>query len=175
MDNESSFLVRRARREDAAVIAWHRARMFQEMGDMPAELFDAFREAAEHWTAKALETGEYVGWLGSPAAAPEAIVGGAGVQQRRVAPHPRRNQAGEVELGRGRHALVINVFTEPEWRRRGLGELVMRHLLEWARAEQLDRVVLHASEFGRGVYEKLGFVPTNEMRYSGDLQARITQ
>jgi len=29
-------------------------------------------------------------------------------------------------------------------------------------------LVLHASQDARPLYEKLGFVPTNEMRYTGD-------
>jgi hypothetical protein len=45
----------------------------------------------------------------------------------------------------------------------------MRRLLAWAREERLDRVVLHASAEGRPLYERLGFVPTNEMRLAEDL------
>jgi hypothetical protein len=29
--------------------------------------------------------------------------------------------------------------------------------------------VLHASDDGRALYDKLGFTPTNEMRYDGDI------
>jgi GNAT superfamily N-acetyltransferase len=72
-------------------------------------------------------------------------------------------------VGQGRHALVVNVFTEPAWRRRGIAELLMRRLLAWAREERLDRVVLHASAEGRPLYERLGFVSTNEMRLAEDL------
>jgi GNAT superfamily N-acetyltransferase len=64
---------------------------------------------------------------------------------------------------------VLNVFTEPEWRRRGAAVLLMERIVEWARAERIVRVVLHASPLGRPVYERAGFVPTNEMRYGGDL------
>ncbi len=63
---------------------------------------------------------------------------------------------------------MLNVFTEPAWRRRGLAELLMRHILDWARQERLDRLVLHASDDGRPLYERLGFAATNEMRYRGE-------
>lgn len=63
-------------------------------------------------------------------------------------------------------------FTEPAWRRRELAELLMRHILEWARDQRLDRLVLHASAEGRGLYERLGFVATNEMRFNGSLTPR---
>ena len=64
---------------------------------------------------------------------------------------------------------MLNDFTEPAWRRRGLAELLMHHVLEWARDQRLDRLVLHASAEARALYERLGFVATNEMRFSGSL------
>jgi hypothetical protein len=45
----------------------------------------------------------------------------------------------------------------------------MREVIRWAGKEQLDRLVLHASDAGRPLYERLGFVATNEMRYQGPL------
>jgi hypothetical protein len=43
----------------------------------------------------------------------------------------------------------------------------MEEILLWAGRERLDRVVLHASDAARMLYEQMGFVPTNEMRYEG--------
>jgi len=63
--------------------------------------------------------------------------------------------------------VVLNVYTEPTWRRRGLAALLMQHVLEWAEANKVKTLVLHASGDARPLYEKLGFVPTNEMRYTG--------
>lgn len=161
------FLLRRARVEDAAVIAWHRARMFQDMGELSEATFEELRRAALSWSERTLASGEYVGWLGAPKSRPDAIVGGAGIQLRQVAPHPcPLPRAGGI--GKGRHAIVLNVFTEPEWRRRGLAMFLIRQILDWTRAEQLDRLVLHASAQARPLYEKMGFVLTNEMRYAGD-------
>jgi hypothetical protein len=45
----------------------------------------------------------------------------------------------------------------------------MRRVLGWAREQRLDRLVLHASDQGRVLYEGLGFVATNEMRFEGSL------
>ena len=79
--------------------------------------------------------------------------------------------SGQGVIGRGRHAIVINVFTEPAWRWGGVGEMLMREIIEFARTERLDRLVLHASRSGRALYERLGFVATNEMRLVEDLSA----
>ncbi len=167
---EQSFRIRLATTADAAVIARHRARMFQDMGQLPAAAFDPLRAAAERVLAGALLRGEYVGWLLAPDGEPDRVVAGAGVQLRDVLPHPVDLGGGEVGVAAGRHGIVLNVFTEPAWRRRGLAELLMRQILEWARDQRLDRLVLHASNDGRALYERLGFVATNEMRLSDSLR-----
>jgi GNAT superfamily N-acetyltransferase len=77
---------------------------------------------------------------------------------------------GRAGVAEGRHAIVLNVWTEPRWRRQGVAESLMEAVLGWARAERLDRLVLHASEAGRPLYERLGFVRTNEMRYTHPLR-----
>jgi RimJ/RimL family protein N-acetyltransferase len=161
--DSAEFVIRRATIADAPVVAWHRARMFQDMGALPAAAFDGLVNEARLWTERALARGEYLGWLATPKNDPSVVVGGAGVQMRQVAPHPFRPPRGNV-FAKGKHAIVLNVFTEPEWRRRGLARLLMEEILQWARAEQLDRLVLHASSEARSLYEQLGFEITNEMR-----------
>jgi len=61
-------------------------------------------------------------------------------------------------------AVILNVYTEPEFRRLGVAQRVVTVILEWIKAYGLQSVNLHASEEGRALYEKLGFAPTNEMR-----------
>ncbi len=163
------FAIRPAIVADAALIARHRARMFQGMDLLPADLFESYRGQCEIRLREMFESAEYLGWLAHPAAKPEEIVAGVGVQLRRTLPHPVEAPGGKITVAEGRHAIVINVFTEPAWRRRGLATLLMECLLAWARKERLDRLVLHASDEGRMVYERLGFVRTNEMRFKDRL------
>ena len=154
--------------EDAVIVAWHRARMFQDMGEIPAAMFDDFLEASRAWTERALASGEYIGWFAIPKTKPDVIAAGAGVQLRQVPPHPfRPSQNGA--FAKGRHAIVLNVFTEPEWRKRGVAMLLMNEIVSWAKDEKLDQLVLHASAQARSLYERMGFNPTNEMRFSGEL------
>lgn len=165
------FRIRLATQGDTALIARHRARMFSDMGLMPDSLFDQYRTLCEAGLRDQFASGEYVGWLASPDATSEKIVAGAGVQLRRVLPHPVGEPGGEITIAEGRHAIVLNVFTEPKWRRRGLASLLIERIIAWARAERLDRLVLHASDEGRVVYERLGFVQTNEMRFKDRLDS----
>lgn len=162
------FVVRRAAVNDARIIAQHRARMFQDMGEISSAAFDGFLKASQEWTERALATGEYAGWLAVRKEKLEAVIGGAGAQLRQVPPHPCRPPRDGM-FAQGRHAIVLNVFTEPEWRRRGVGQALMEEVLRWARAEKLDRLVLHASDQARSLYERMGFIATNEMRFGGEL------
>ena len=164
------FEIRLAGVSDAPLIASHRARMFQDMGLVPESLFEDFRAKCEMRLREMLETGEYVGWLASPNDSTDQIVGGAGVQRRRTLPHPVGEPHGAVAIADGRHAIIINVFTEPEWRRRGAAKSLLNELIAWARRERLDRLVLHASDEGRALYEQMGFVQNNEMRFRGKLE-----
>jgi GNAT superfamily N-acetyltransferase len=158
------FTIRRATASDVETIAGHRARMFDEMGDVPPGGFETLRAKSRECLPDLLNRGEYIGWLASPAQGPEIIAGGAGVHVRRVLPHPVSNDEAHNRIADGRHATVINVFTHPAWRRQGVALLLLRQIIDWARTEKLDCLVLHASKEGRSLYERLGFVPTNEMR-----------
>ncbi|PYK14016.1 MAG: hypothetical protein DME65_00135 [Verrucomicrobia bacterium] len=159
----SAFKIRRATVRDAAVIAWHRARMFQDMGDVSGDAFEVLRTKAqarlEHW----IDSGDYIGWLATPADKPETIVGGAGIQLQSILPRP----IAASTIGEGRQGTIINVFTEPQWRRHGVARLLIREIVAWSRSERLDRLVLHASGQGRPIYERLGFVASNEMLLAG--------
>ena len=157
------FHVRLATADDAAIIGYHRARMFDDMGQIPEHLNESFQRRSQERVRELLISGEYVGWLASPASTPDKIVAGAGVQLRTVLPHPATDKA----FAEGSQALIINVFTEPDWRRKGLAERLLKEIIEWSREQKIDRLVLHASAGGRGLYERLGFVETNEMRLQG--------
>jgi len=109
------------------------------------------------------------GWAGYGFPKNEAgkIVAGAGVQLRDVPPHPQPKANGKIDIVSGRQAIIQNVYTEPEWRRRGLAALLIKRIMDWTREKGIESVVLHASDDGRAVYEQLGFIATTEMRFRG--------
>jgi len=133
--------------------------MFQDMGRVSGDAFEILRAKARTRLEEWLTSGDYVGWLATPADQPELVVGGAGVQLQRILPRP----VDDVTIGEGRQGTIVNVFTEPEWRRRGIAGLLMQEIINWSKTEKIDRLILHASDDGRPVYEKLGFKESNEM------------
>lgn len=85
--NDSTFQLRLATIEDATTLGWHRARMFQDMGYIPAELFDSFRAESEARLRDAVGKGEYLAWVISHHSPPR-VIAGAGLQLRQTLPHP---------------------------------------------------------------------------------------
>ncbi len=57
----------------------------------------------------------------------------------------------------GKTGTVLNVYTEPDYRRRGISEKLMTMLIDDAHAAGLDYVELTATEDGYPLYKKLGF------------------
>ena len=159
------FRIRRATLQDVDVIAWHRARMFQDMGDVSDDAFGILRSKARFRLKEWLESGDYIGWLATPADKPGTVVGGAGVQLQPILPRP----VNAATVGEGRQGTVVNVFTEPQWRRRGIAGRLVKEIITWSKNEQIDRLLLHASSDGRSLYERLGFIAGNEMRFVGRL------
>ena len=157
--------IRRATVRDADTISWHRARMFQDMGDVSGNAFEILRANARSRLEQWIDNASYVGWLAAPAGKPELIVAGAGVQLQPILPRPLDLST----IGGGRQGTIVNVFTEPQWRRCGIAGLLIKEIIIWSKKQQIDRLILHASEKGRSIYERLGFVASNEMRFVGDL------
>lgn len=150
---DEKLAIRLATADDAAIIAEHRARMFQDTGRLDAERATVMVGQVTPMLRPMLASGEYVGWL--VIAADGAIVAGAGAQIRKLLPRP--------ETFVEREALVVNVYVQPAYRRCGLARRLMGAILAWGRVQGIERVVLHPSTMGRPLYESLGFTPSNEL------------
>jgi ribosomal protein S18 acetylase RimI-like enzyme len=156
---DSDVRVRAATLADIATLARHRVEMFRDMGQLTGQNERELTAVSLSFFREAVASGEYLTWLAVGPGAPERVVAGAGLWLRPMLPRP--TPAGVIQ---GREALVANVYTEPDWRRRGIAALLMRQLLDYTREHHIERVLLHASDDGRPLYERLGFVTTNEMK-----------
>jgi GNAT superfamily N-acetyltransferase len=145
------------------VLAAQRRAMFEALGSLEAGAGAALEAAIVRYLHRALPGGEFRAWLVEYDGAP---VGGGGVQLRPLVPRPGHLD-GQPE------GLILSVWTAPDHRRRGLATRIMGAILAWCRSQGVTRVTLHASEEGRGIYERLGFRQTNEMRLddAGDAPA----
>jgi GNAT superfamily N-acetyltransferase len=146
--------IRPATPDDLDLILHHRTAMFSDMGYQDAERLAQMRASSETFLRRGLADGTYRGWLA--ATADGRVVAGGGVA---IVPW-----SGSPDDPSPRRGWIQNVYTEPEFRHRGVARRVMETIVEWCRAEGFHAVSLHASTFGRALYESMGFQETNEMR-----------
>ena len=146
--------IRPAAFADMSHVLRHRRAMFRDMGRGTDAELDEMLIASETFLRAALPSGTYRGWLAETDEG--QIVAGVGIT---ILPWP-----GAPGDPAGRRGWIQNVYTEPEFRRRGLAKQLMVTVIEWCRVEGFRNVWLHASEYGRSLYESMDFQPTNEMR-----------
>ncbi|MGQ4648986.1 GNAT family N-acetyltransferase [Lyngbya aestuarii] len=63
-----------------------------------------------------------------------------------------------------KYGYIWNVYVESPYRGQGLAKKLTRTACNYLKSLCCTQVILHASPFGRPVYERLGFVDSNEMR-----------
>jgi len=146
--------IREAGPDDVETILRHRRSMFQAMSEGTTEELDRMVEFARPWLARMLANGSYRHWLARDGAG--RLAGGGGVL---LSPWPPNPLDPSTE-----RAVILNVYTEPDFRRRGVARDVMQTILSWIEGRGLRSANLHASDEGRHLYETLGFEATNEMR-----------
>jgi len=154
VETTKAISLRRGFLKDAAKIAQQRRAMFRDMGYQDEAALDSMMARFLPWLEAKMTSGDYLAWLAVTDG--DVVVAGAGLWLMDWPPHI---------VGSGaRRGNILNVYTEPEFRRRGLARKLMEAVLEWCPANAVDIVVLHASPEGRTLYESLGFQASNEMR-----------
>jgi GNAT superfamily N-acetyltransferase len=146
--------MRRAGTADLKTILYHRRRMFEDMGYTEPEALARAMASSAGLVERGLRQGTYHGWLAETADG--TVVAGGGLLHLEYPSHPRDPEP--------RRTFVVNVFTEPEHRRRGLARRLMDEMIGWCREAGVRGLYLHASDEARPLYRELGFAPTNEMR-----------
>ena len=150
----NTYAIRPVVPQDLEAIVYHRRRMFEDMGFTDRQALDTMLAISTPLIRRCLIDGTYRGWLVESSG--DGVVAGGGVIILQFQPHP-------IDP-RPQRAWVVNMFTEPEHRRRGLARRLMQTMVEWCSAEGMRFLYLHASDGGRPLYESMGFKSSNEMR-----------
>lgn len=145
--------LRRATPDDAALITTHRHQMFGDNGFATEDRLQALDAAFEPWVHAHLLDGTYVGLLLEDELG--KVVAGAGIYFQDFPPH-------WIDIQPTR-AYLLNFYTAPAVRGQGFANLMLRECVDLCRARGLELVTLHASKFGRPIYEKAGFRQSSEM------------
>ena len=145
--------VRPAGKADIEALVALRRALFHDIGYRDEAVLERVAQVSAAYFATALPQGEFRAWV----AEVEGQIVASGGLVIHCAPPTARNL-------RGREGYIMNMYTRPEWRRQGIATAILQAILEHLRAQEITLVSLHASPDGRGIYERHGFEPTNEMR-----------
>ncbi|MGP8078615.1 MAG: GNAT family N-acetyltransferase [Thermoplasmata archaeon] len=146
---------RRATLDDLDLLVAHRHKMWLDIGGRLRSQLDRADPVYRRWVRRELLARHAFGFV---VEARDGRPAGSGVIWL-VPSQPRPGR-----LGRRRMPYVMSMYTEPEFRGRGVATQIVRAQVRWARERGYARIFLHASERGRPIYARLGFVPGNEMR-----------
>ena len=142
--------IRRATVADVEALAQLRLALLREMGSIRDEsqegpLLDALRV----YLHRKMATNEFLAWV---AEAEEQVVAISGLVffER---PPDTSNLA-------GLDAYLMNMYTLPAWRGRGLASALLDEIIGFVRTTPARRIWLHATAAGRPLYENAGFRPS---------------
>jgi GNAT superfamily N-acetyltransferase len=96
---------------------------------------------------RALESGEHIAYLVYDN---ETFIGTGGVSFYQVMP--------TYHNPTGKKAYIMNMYTVPEYRRQGIAVHTLDLLVKDAREQGVSQIALEATDMGRPLYEKYGFV-----------------
>lgn len=104
------------------------------------------KESYEYYKS-ALETGEHIAY---PVYDNETLIGAGGVSFYKVIP--------TYHNPTGKKAYIMNMYMAPEYRRQGIAFHTLDLLVKDAREQGVSQIALEATDMGRPLYEKYGFV-----------------
>ncbi len=140
--------------DDLDTLVRHRRGMFEEMGVRDDAALDSHDRRYRRWVRTRLRNGSVVAYVAQTGSG--KMVASGCVWIRSIQPSPHGSSLREPYL--------MSMFTEPAFRRQGLGARIVRRALADMRSRRFRLMWLHASTTGRKMYPALGFERTWEMR-----------
>ena len=150
---DGGWRIRPASVEDCEALVALRRALFQEMGYGDEDLLDRVADASDRYFAMAMPRGEFRAWV--------AETGGEVVASGGLVFHAGPPTATNLE---GTEGYIMNVYTRPGWRRRGIATAILHAILDDLRGQGIPLASLHATPVGQAIYERAGFQPSPEMR-----------
>ncbi len=141
------FQIRLAAPRDAAQLAHLRWEFSREDGyDDNGQSWETFEpNFAEFWAA-ACASGDWVVWVAETG---DRLIANTWVEMIEKVPRPGRFGT--------KWGYVTNVYAVPEVRNKGVGSQLMHSVIRWARAEDLELLMVWPSEASVDFYGRAGF------------------
>lgn len=151
-------IYRRASMEDLGILTDTRIQVLRAANRLGADAdMSRVREASGEYYREALGNGDHVAYLVFDG---ERFAGAGGVSFFRVMP--------TYHNPTGRKAYIMNMYTHPDYRRKGIALHTLELLVQEAREAGITHITLEATDMGRPLYETYGFVKMeDEMELPG--------
>ncbi len=137
-----------------ALVSTRIAFLSELLGAQPPGHVDELRKSLEAYFKEALAAGAYIGWL---AKENQQVVSVGGVVLR--------SQPGNFKNPSGRVGYILNMYTIPSHRRKGISNTLLNLLIDSARQKGVYCFELHATKDGEPVYQNNGFELHTEPTY----------
>ncbi|SDS14535.1 Ribosomal protein S18 acetylase RimI [Paenibacillaceae bacterium GAS479] len=142
------FDLRRAKQSDVESLLELRIELLQEVGNIKnQEEMERVRSANKMYYEKHLNNGDYISFV---AESQGKIIGTCGLILIMRPPYLLNLL--------GIDAYITNVYTIPNYRGMGIATALMDNCIEFAKSNNVGRIILNASTDGKSVYEKRGFI-----------------
>ncbi|GCE50943.1 N-acetylglutamate synthase-like GNAT family acetyltransferase [Thermosporothrix hazakensis] len=149
----AEYTVRKAGMQDCDAIVQLRIRLFKEVdfreGGEPSQ---ALFEQTKQYIQENIASGKFHSWIAEAAAGEIVAISGMVLLEK----PPSRFCPSGLE------AYIMNMYTLPGWRGKGIATALMNRIIEYAKQVRASRVFLHTTDAGRHVYERCGFRPTHD-------------
>ncbi|NHK31226.1 MAG: GNAT family N-acetyltransferase [Asgard group archaeon] len=141
------YSLRKATPEDIETLIDFRIEFLKEFQNLPSknELMQ-FKENLRKFFFDKMKSDEFIAWF---AESNNEIIATSGLSFLQRPPH--------FSNLTGKFAYIMNMYTKPEWRRKGIGAALFEKLLEEIKNRGIHAINLHATPSGKPLYEKFGF------------------
>jgi ribosomal protein S18 acetylase RimI-like enzyme len=141
------YSLRKATLDDIETLVDFRIRFLKDIQEIPTgKNLENFKDNLRNFFINRMRSDEFIAWF---AISDEQVIATSGLSFLQRPPHFTNLT--------GYFAYIMNMYTKPEWRRKGIGSALLEKLFEEIKKKEIESVVLHATPMGAPLYEKYGF------------------
>lgn len=142
------YVYRKAELCDLELLVKSRVMVLRAANKLPddADMSEVERQSREYYK-RALADGSHTAYFVFDG---QRLIGTGGMSYYSVMP--------TCDVPTGKKAYVMNMYTDPGYRRQGIAYRTLELLVADAKARGVEHITLEATDMGRPLYEKYGFV-----------------